>query len=313
MSPISLRDKLSTLLAAWRGPHRHQGPNRRPGGLPARRILVGTHHKTGSRWMRNLFAAVCEEHSLRFHGGSGSEAPANWDLLFEDHSQFDRRLLATPFRGLHLIRDPRDIVISGAFYHQHATEAWLTQPLPVLGGESYQAALNARATLDERIAFEMEYAARHTLGEMLAWRYTDPRFFEAKYEDLIADTDLHLFRGVFLFLGFPRDRLDRTLEIVYRNSLFSGLVQDPGHVRSGRPRQWEHYFTAAHGRMFLDLFGNALIRLGYERDNASNVPCLLADARLANPQTDWTLFADRLGRVREAPALRSRAESCRRS
>lgn len=236
-------------------------------GLP-HRILVGTHHKTGSLWMRNLFMAICDEYSLLYGSGEQKDLPSAFDVFFQDHSQFDFKALGKSYRALHLIRDPRDIIISGAFYHQHSKEAWLHEPMPFLNGQSYQYALNRCVTLEDKILFEMEYAGRHTVGEMLAWDYRNPRVFEAKYEDLIVDAELRCFRKIFAFLGFSFSQMERLLDIAYANSLFSGQISDPEHIRSGRPQQWEIYFNENHKKRFRELFGDALIRLGYEKNQS---------------------------------------------
>jgi len=101
---------------------------------------------------------------------------------------------------------------------------------------------------------------------MLAWNYANPYFLELKYEDLIIDVDLRLFQRLFEFLGFEKQHTRQLLEIAYANSLFSGQVEEPGHIRSGESRQWQNYFTQAHHQRFVELFKDALIRLGYEKD-----------------------------------------------
>lgn len=164
---------------------------------PAHRILVGTHHKSGSHWMMNIFKAVCAEYALIYYSGEQKDLPRQFDVFFQDHSQVELDGLGSPFRGVHLIRDPRDIIISAAFFHQHAKEAWLHAPLPYLNGQTYQQALNRCQTLDEKILFEMEYTGRHTVNEMLAWNYANPHFIELKYEDLIMDVDLRLFQKLY--------------------------------------------------------------------------------------------------------------------
>lgn len=267
MKPSTWR-KLVNLTHFWRNPGKTiEEPCTRNYRLPYR-IMVGTHHKTGSSWMRNLFTAIGKAHSLRCFIGEQKDLPRCYDIFFQDHSRFDFKYSTGAYRGLHLIRDPRDIIISGAFYHQNSKESWLHKPMPILGGQTYQEALNRRETMADKILFEMEYAGKHTLGEMLSWNYANPHFFEAKYEEFIADVDLRVFRGIFAFLGFPDTEMDGLLEIAYANSLFSGQVNDPSHVRSGQPQQWRDHFDEIHRRRFLELFGDALVRLGYEKDDA---------------------------------------------
>lgn len=236
------------------------------------KVLVGTHHKTGTVWLKVIFEAICNAYSLRFVVGSPGEAaeleaPGSFDVFFHPHSRFDFDKLELPIRGLHIVRDPRDIILSGCFYHQKSSESWLHTPREYLGGRTYQEAINSRGTLEDKILFEMENAGRATIDELIRWDYTRPSFYEVKYEDLVLDADLVLFHNIFSFLGFPGSFLPGVLAIAYRSSIFSGQVSS-GHVRSAEAGQWRRYFTRSHNERFLELFGDILIRLGYERGHA---------------------------------------------
>jgi hypothetical protein len=234
-------------------------------GSQAKRVLVGTHHKCGTVWMKNIFSAVCDHLSLTFYDGEQRHLPWCYDLFFQDHSNFRFSRLAGLHRGLHLIRDPRDVIISGVFYHERCTsERWLTVPNPKFQGRSYQQTLAGLPSLEEKMRFEMLHGSR-SIRDMLAWNYRNPVFYEAKYEDLIEDVELRRFRDIFTFLGYPENQMAELLQIAFDGSLFSGRTS--AHVRSGKPRQWQSYFTKPLHRQFLDHFGDALVRLGYEQND----------------------------------------------
>jgi hypothetical protein len=233
------------------------------------RVLVGTHHKCGTVWMIKIFRAICVRRSLVFYDGEQRHLPRHYDVFFQDHSQFDFTTLVGPHRGLHLIRDPRDLIISAAFYHEVCTtERWLRRRRWAFYGRSYQTSLARLPSLEDKLLFEMMHSSGATIRDMLAWNYANPNFYEAKYEDLIADVALRRFQDIFAFLRFPEDQMDELLQIAFANSLFSGQVTaPPGHIRSGQPGQWRMFFTKTIHRRFLELFGDVLIRLGYERND----------------------------------------------
>ncbi|MDT9339973.1 sulfotransferase domain-containing protein [Trichodesmium erythraeum 21-75] len=228
------------------------------------KVLIGTHHKTGSVWMRKIFFRIAKQLDLIFYAGSqDSLSKNNFDIFFQDHSRFKLDLLPA-YRGLHLIRDPRDIIISGCFYHQKAEEKWLHSKKKKFGGLTYQEKINSYSSIDEQIFFEMENTAAITINDIREWDYNNSNFLEIKYENLIEDNNLALFYQIFAFLGFPEKLIPSLLEIAHKNSIFSGQVKKSIHVRSGKKNQWEEFFKEQHKKRFLELFGDILIKLGYE-------------------------------------------------
>ena len=230
-------------------------------------IVVGTHHKTGTAWLMSIFKIIADDHGLDYFYGLQADLPPQTRIFFQHHSLFNFQTLPQPYRGVHMIRDPRDVIISGCLYHQKADEPWLQYSDLNFGGLSYQQKINSLATLEEQISFEMENAGRRTLEDMLAWNYNQPEFFEVKYEELIDDRDLLKFHQMFSFLGFPGKTIPAVLAVAYQNSLFSGQLSNSLHIRSGKKGQWKEYFSREHRAQFGELFGDALIELGYEDNN----------------------------------------------
>lgn len=230
-------------------------------------ILVGTHHRSGTMWLSSIFNGICEEFGLKFYSGEQEKMPKDFDVFFQHHSRFDPGQLQVEYRGLHMMRDPRDRIVSGCFYHQKSEEEWLHTRRDEFGGLTYQEKINSYESLDDQIMFEMENSGLYDIREMLDWNYKNPAFFEVKYEDLISDENLILFQRIFAFLGFPSKAIPQILSISYDNSLFSGSLRNSIHIRSGETRQWEKYFNPGHKARFLEIFGDALIRLGYESND----------------------------------------------
>jgi hypothetical protein len=240
-------------------------------------VVVATHHKTGSVWMRTVFRSIGRSLGLPFVSlnksrskkSGHSPAPA---ILFNDHSNFSNCpwALGDPrSRILHIIRDPRDVIISAMRYHLSAKESWLHEPRKAFRGMSYQQTLNSLPDDRSRYAFEMERSAMRVIRDMQNWDYTRPNCFECKYEELIADTSMDLVTSILIHLGFELKDLKTCRQIFWDNSLFGGLrgSRSP-HIRSGELRQWESVFDESLAISFTARFPDALIRLGYEPDNS---------------------------------------------
>ena len=230
-------------------------------------VLIATHHKTGTVWLASVFGSICNLYSVSFNREFPEKTADGFAVYLQDHSQFDFESVPVPFRGVHMIRDPRDVIVSGCFYHQQSGEKWLHRAREEYGGMTYQEKINSFESFDDKLIFEMENCASWTIQEMIKWDYGNENFYEIKYESLIEDIDLVLFHQIFSFLKFPGELMPMFLNIAYKKSLFSGFKNNM-HVRSGKSRQWKEYFKSAHKKKFIELFGDLLVQLDYETDNS---------------------------------------------
>ena len=238
-------------------------------------ILVCTHHKTGTVWMLRIFQALQSRPELGYNliqlRNVGAAAPEEGctPVYLDPYSRYKESVvLADRFVGMHVIRDPRDVIISGAYYHQKSSEEWLHVPREDCGGLTYHNAVNGLEP-GELFIFEMDRKGGDTVRDMISWNYSDCRFRNVKYEDLLADSDLAGFRENLSFLGFD-DRANAHLLRRARSVSLHTNEQNARteHVRSGAARQWKTEFNRRDGERFLELFGSTLIELEYEEDDA---------------------------------------------
>jgi hypothetical protein len=236
-------------------------------------IVVCTHHKTGTVWMADVFRAIKKQFKLKIHSGKQAELPPEADIFLQDHSKVDLQALrdrGRPVRCVHVIRDPRDVVISGCFYHVKTTEKWANTPKAEFGGKNYRETISALPTDYDKLVFEMKNTGMKSINDMVNWNYKDPDVFEVRYEDLINDADYKVFRPMMRFLGFEGADLETVLQIVHDHSLFGGAkpttAKDPVHVRSGESRQWPKTFTPELKAAFKEIHPDALQKLGYEKN-----------------------------------------------
>lgn len=134
-----------------------------------------------------------------------------------------------------------------------------------LGGLSFQETL-AGLPAEKRFKFELEHLAINAFGELAAWDYDDDRFFELRYEDLIADKTAEKFREALEFLSLPPAEIEVACELFLHQSLFNPRIRQhmPKHIRDGRARQWIKQMTGQQGKWFVDVAGDLLVELGYE-------------------------------------------------
>lgn len=229
------------------------------------RVLVGTHHKTGTVWFTSVFRALSGQLGLElvYADREHPDPGGRWDIFVSGHSRFGG-IESRACRGVHVIRDPRDMIVSATHYHQTSDEPWLHEAKEEFGGLTYQEKILSYGSFGDRMLFEMEHASFFDISEMVKVEKSgDDRFMAVKYEEMIEDHSLGRFEEMFEFLGFQGPALGWCLVSAYRNSLFSGGV-DSAHVRSGKAAQWPEYFAPVHEKRFEELFGDALVRLGYE-------------------------------------------------
>jgi hypothetical protein len=166
-------------------------------------------------------------------------------------------------KGVHVIRDPRKMILSGVVYHRHTEEEWALLPQVQFGGKSYQQVLRESSDVDA-VHREIDNA-RTTLEAMLDWDYSDTRFRNVRLEVLERSPRAWLELLTFLF---PDANLGQKLLPVWRFSKGIQRLRDrfkPHTQRhfssnlSPRPR-WQ----PEHEEHFDTIFGKRFQRLGYQ-------------------------------------------------
>jgi hypothetical protein len=243
-------------------------------------VVVATHHKTGTVWMDGVFKGIAADLGVAYIDFKAwhehqreqlAEALKAPFILLSTNSDFRSHaslLEREDVRVLHLIRDPRDVVISAMHYHRKSKESWLHEPVPGYDDVTYQRRLKGLPNTHQRYVYEMEHSSGGTVQDMLRWRYNRPNCFEARYEELRQDIELRYWRRITAFLGFDAAEREICDARFWRNSLFGGLSRlGNRHVRSGDTGQWKREFTVSLAYAFIGRFPGALQALGYEADH----------------------------------------------
>lgn len=275
-----------------------------------------SHHKCATMYANSILGRVCSELGLRKRTGYAPE-DFGGDLAFAGQRQpdlvcyLDAEWEAVSdlegLRGVHVVRDPRDILVSAYFshLHSHQTESWpeLREHRERLG----------EVSKEEGLYLEMEFTG-YVFEAMQRWEYDRDGVLEAKFEELserpfefwlrvmnhlnlLDDGDFGLRRslrydvkGLLNRAGrrlgwWPRclsaDRIpaQRLLGIVYDNRFekkaggrASGEADPESHYRKGEPGDWKNHLTDDHLEEFDRRFPRLLEKTGYGGDDASAGP-----------------------------------------
>jgi sulfotransferase 6B1 len=172
------------------------------------------------------------------------------------------RVASPTFIPYFIFRDPRDVVVSHVFYvtdmeTRHVHHDYY-QSLPDF---SARLKVSILGRLDADVEFP-DIAARFT--PYLGW-LDQPTVMKIHFEDLINDRVLMLNRIIDHFLA--RVPLQTSRELILESLESSINPKRSPTFRSGKTGEWKKHFTEEHKKIFKDVAGNLLVRLGYENDN----------------------------------------------
>ena len=279
-------------------------------------LLHLTHHKCGTRWINSICHEIC------FALGKRWESASNPGIFNHDLAAFARTsgvdfLSFTnaryafigdldDYRGFHVIRDPRDILVSSYFssLKTHTDSNW-----PALTAHRQQL---QEASTEEGLLLEMGFIA-DVFEALRDWNYGDDRILEVKMESLMQDNYSGLCR-VFAHLGLldqndgstsavaaqtgalarllvnrlyartggwsllrlypPTIPVLHFLGVVHRNRFEAkargrsrGQENKNSHYRKGQAGDWANHFTPKVEKAFKDTLGDLVVALGYDETN----------------------------------------------
>ena len=228
-------------------------------------LFVATHHKV----MTTYFNAVLR--LLGFGLKRGYQrvhiehpAPAA-RMVLSMHGKLDLPRLQ-PYRGVHIMRDPRDMIVSGYHYHKWTHEEWVHRP--DAHGVSYQQKLNQAETHDG-LFMEIDHFIFFYRETLENWDMNDPDILEVSYDDLMGDQRNTIYDDIFEHLGFKDTDLNlagdlmRLFEAKSRTGRRSDGIAAKSHVRSGKSGQWQAELGPDHIAYIERELGPVLRKFGY--------------------------------------------------
>ena len=172
------------------------------------------------------------------------------------------RVCSSSFIPYFIFRDPRDVVVSHVFYvtdmeARHVHHDYY-QSLP-----DFDARLNVSILGRPDVKIEFPNIAER-FAPYLGWLDHD-KVLSIHFEDLIDDRPSALTRIMEHLLARAPLRSSRQSIL---DSLESSINPKRSPTfRSGKTGEWKKYFTEKHKKIFKDVAGELLVRLGYEKDN----------------------------------------------
>lgn len=188
---------------------------------------------------------------------------------------------APSYKGTHLIRDPRDLLVSGYRYHKYCTEDWALKPfneatikyfgIKELGLEKIAAKVNTYQQLINHLDIETGYLLELNLRKtsfdiMFHWNYENPNMMELRYENVFGNEN-EMFAKIFKHYGFNKAYTDYGLKMVenynFKNLSAKGKTGNNKHANTGIAGQWKENLPPSIIEKFNQEFGELLKKLNY--------------------------------------------------
>lgn len=259
-------------------------------------LIVFSYHKTGTSLFLFIMTKLCERLGLRLanHYGMVDHLDGEPDVVLLPHSLL-RAAPDHPYRAIRLVRDPRDIWVSGYLYHrrceelwcvntdlaptppigwpkvdysvQHWPEAWKRRYLERLGRKSYQRNLLDRSLADG-LDFELEGYTGCTLTAMRAWKQNHTEAMDVALEDVMANFDNVMLR-IFSHFEFTADQCAAALEVARSEDIRrmdDEAIRRRPHIHSRQISKWRDVLSPAQIARFNRHHGDLIQALGYASD-----------------------------------------------
>lgn len=249
------------------------------------RCVYYGHHKCATTWINRILRNASQELGYRFHVEWGNlpehrfqqmldrERP---DVLSLTNARAEYALwLGGRVPGFHVVRDPRDVSVSGYWSHRNSH--------PVVDGFTHLDRLRPTLNslpLEDGLLAEMDFLNPHVYELMSAWDYTRPNVLELRMEDLTAKPR-EGWLAILGFLGLTdrpggptgetqitpkrlREIVDDSAFVRLTGGREQGKEDRNSHYRKGVPGDWRNVFTQRHVERFRQEHNELLLKLGYE-------------------------------------------------
>jgi hypothetical protein len=201
---------------------------------------------------------------------------ADWRIASVNNRMLDLDRFGE-YRISRFVRDPRDLVVSGYFYHLRGAEPWTTIEKPTdddwyfangvipeglrASGGSFADYLSSIPE-EEGLLAELEFRTRH-FESMARWPADDPHISTYRYEDILGH-EVEIIREIVAFYGLSA--IERRLCAWFANRYTLSRRKADPHIRNPSSGQWRRHFTPCVQKAFDARFAGLIQQLGYPKD-----------------------------------------------
>ena|SRR3989344_3520188 len=230
-----------------------------------KRILHIAHHKCMTVFFTRLLGSVAVRSGKSIVESDDAVWPGDTHIMVSWNGGVSLETVPIDAVISHVVRDPRDVIVSGYFYHLWCSETWCRVPDKQFGGRSYQEYLNA-VSRSEGLAAEI-VRSRDDVGPTVKWMKEKSRqVFHIRYEEAFGN-ELEIFSP--LLDAWELDNVEKEVakKTITNNSFAvmkaAGNVGKRHHARQGSPGDWKNHFESSHIELFKVKYKGVLEDLGY--------------------------------------------------
>ncbi len=234
-------------------------------------VFVTGYPKSGTTWACQLVADYLRLPFPRF-----TLLPVGCPAAVQGHQRVWKRYR----KGVYVLRDGRDVLVSQYFFHARLVPEGDHPRLTSRLRRIFPGLVN-KANIRDNFAPFLERQMRHPASARANWAEHARSFFEVRnpnvvllrYEDLLGDGEKTLAEAMARLTGGEPD-FQRAGDALSRYSFQKLAGRSPGQedrssfFRKGQAGDWVNHFTREAAEIFDHYCGEMLITAGYEHDHA---------------------------------------------
>ncbi len=244
-----------------------------------KRVVIVGYPKSGNTWLSRLIGQLLDCPVVGFFNDpenndiaiEGGDRKSNFEV-YKAHHAWDQieELLPLIYKIIYIVRDPRDIAVSGAYFFNVDR----FENLNKLESQDKFAAMAETVSYGSSYAWCHISWAQHVRG----WLKRTPEVLIVRYEDLLNNGPAQLKRAsLFLGLESSSQEIDHVLSLQDFNTVKQKFMDSYDkrkikHLRSGKDKQYIHLLRASEIEKIERTSLNEMACLDYQLVSGDLIP-----------------------------------------